>query len=299
MRVVSVDPGTRNYAMCCVEYTPGRQPPCTMEEMLSRMQLVHVAYGDLGTSNVTAATMRLQRRLSEEWAWATEQPAHAVIERQGSRNSPITYLCHYLHGYFAGCGYPYGTVCLDYPAANKFRGPWVRVAARNGVPVPLALDDARQGDPVKRAAVEAAGRMLTWIAHDPERVATVRRERRQHDMCDTLLQAVAYLFREHVQRDSCTGRLRPALSLPVAHATHETETLLTLPREGRKRARRTTAVVKRQRVCEIKLGGGGPTLLVPAVHRSLPPAGTLGAPADVAPVEARADTVQVTLAGLR
>ncbi len=249
--VISVDPGTRNYAMCLLSYDTTGSVPTTMEQMLCKMRLARMEYGDMGTPHVTTACVRLAARYGTEWRWALDLGCDVVIERQGSPHSPIGYLCSFVHGLFlghrAGTDAPFNTVLIDYPAASKFRGPWCEVAGKADVPLPaFALDTAAQRDPVKRAAVEAAARMLTWMDYDPAILERVHTERRQHDMCDAMLQGVSYLFRKHVQRDPDTKRVRSSCTLPVECAVENTAELLLMPREGRKRATRTTGVISKR-----------------------------------------------------
>ena len=85
------------------------------------------------------------------------------------------------------------SIYVNYPAAYKFRGDWVMVRAQNGRRVELEDPYRPTADPVKRAAVEACERIMSWFLNSPthtfiEIVERVVDERRQHDIADCILQ---------------------------------------------------------------------------------------------------------------
>ena len=266
-RVLSVDPGTRNLAICCLAYDTAAQPdlPDSMEQFLSRLSLERLGFVDLRTNHVESAAFAFRTCISPghelEWVCSEYDPANTdvVIEQQGSPTSPITFLCHALQGVFLGMqarGFAgqRGSITTRYPAANKFRGDWCRVQSRDGQRIEIAEPTTRHGgdrfatgDPVKNAAVEACERIMSWFRRDEAfdaALARVRSEKRQHDLADCVLQATSYLFKVHVQKHgSLTQRARPSLTLPITGEPCETtEQMLGEPRGSRKRATQTTAV---------------------------------------------------------
>ena len=233
--VISIDPGTRNLAACRVTY---RQPPDTgdetcMEEFLARLHVEHADHRSIGSLHIPTAVVTFRYLVEGEWTWMVP-PCAVVIEQQGNTRSPIVGLCYAFQGFFHGlhCTQANGShqIYVHYPAARKFRGAWVTVAPRGGHAYDLK---SRETDPVKKAAVEAMERILTHMHVSDEVVAQVVKGG-QHT-CDALLQAVAYVCERLEKR-----------ALPVRDALPEkrTELMLKQPREGRKRVRRSSAVVK-------------------------------------------------------
>lgn len=256
--ILSIDPGTRNLAICRLSYDDhDGDKPSTIEEFLSRITLTNVGYSDLGSNHIPTANFRFKETVRVHWPWAVEgiEQLHVVIERQGSRSSPISYLCHAMQGFFIGMNYhgepPYPTIYLDYPAADKFRGPWVAVLPREDADlVELESDDLkkRERDPVKRASVKCVERVMSYIQYSAETLGldTIRREQRQHDMCDTLLQGISYIYKRFYQES------KPSVTLPWPKYGEErlekfedVRTILAQPRDSRvgKRKTRTTTVV--------------------------------------------------------
>lgn len=207
-RVVSFDPGTRNCGVCRLVYSANTFPK-TMEEFLGNISLEHLAFCDLGTAHVNVATAQLRVLAASggQLAFLTEKVDYsACIEKQGSVSSPINALCHAIHGFLLGIhtvNQTTGSVYVDYEAAKKFRGDWIRVPPKNGIPLDLENGGySIASDPVKRAAVEVCDRMMTWFNITPqltEAVAFVKANKRQHDMADCVLQAVSYMFTYQVR----------------------------------------------------------------------------------------------------
>ena len=261
--VISIDPGTRNLAVCWLAYEDGALAATTMEQFLSNITLRSLSFVDLGTAHVDTATVRFQHEVRDgqlSWIRDTARDYDVVIERQGSISSPINFLCHAMQGFFLGLGVfdddddagRLSTIYVNYPAANKFRGDWTLVQPRDNRR--LELEDTKHTcpDPVKRAAVECCERMMSWFRDTPaDMLSKVKAERRQHDMCDCILQGVSYLFRHHVQKMGTTQRARPSLTLHVDNPTLVTETMLGQPRKGRKKETQTTA--KRSKTAKRKL----------------------------------------------
>jgi hypothetical protein len=264
--VVSIDPGTRNLAVCLLEYNEKGVAVETMEDFLNHISLRQLSFIDLGTNHINTASVRFKAACTNahELEWLPRvyrehgaECVSVVIEQQGSLHSPITQLCHCIHGFFLGMQAvdhnakdARGVVYVDYPAAAKFRGDWTLVQPRGGVR--FDFKGCGSSDPVKRAAVEACERVMTYFRRSPafnNMLDRVVDERRTHDMCDCVLQGVSYLFRRHVQKHgSSTQRAQPSLTLPLNDPSDPDETtasLLVLPRkQGRKTAAstRTTAV---------------------------------------------------------
>lgn len=280
-RCISIDPGTRNLGLCSLEYDEaGGGAPVTMEQFLGNISLRHLALLDMDTAHVNTACVRVRNAFSPggDAAWVTEEfvetapITNVCIEKQGQSGyvvSPISYLCHALFGFFLGIQATwslgardtpptYGTIYIDYQAAHKFRGDWTEVQPRGGTKLEIEVYGPRGGvqgssDPVKRAAVEACERILTWfrVGISPEHLRHVRAQVRQHDMCDCILQGVSFLFKFHVQKLGDTAqRARPSLTLPVTNPTLVTETLLGQPRQGRAKSKQSSA--KRSNVARAK-----------------------------------------------
>lgn len=148
------------------------------------------------------------------------------------------------------------SVYVNYPAANKFRGDWVTVQPRQGRRIELEDPDHPTSDPVKRAAVEACERILSWFSNTItstfiEIIDDIKAEKRQHDIADCVLQGVSYLFKYHIQKlGSSSKRAKTSLTLSVTNPTNATEELLAQPRVGRKKA--TRAAGKRSRATKRK-----------------------------------------------
>lgn len=257
-RVFSIDPGTRNLAICVLDYdiSAPSEAAATMEQFLSRISLVRLGFADLGTDHANTCTIRFKSLASEggQWCWVTQEyngnTDDVVIELQGSQRSSSAYLCFCFSGFFLGLQAARGTrgsCYLNYPAANKFRGDWILVQTKSGSERawPVNVDS---GDPVKTAAVELCGRLVTHFRQTEQLVAAlelVNRENRKHDMSDCVLQGVSYLFKKHIQRlGSTTQRARPSVSLPVENPDPGclTEELLKRPRTNRIQSKRSTAV---------------------------------------------------------
>ncbi len=255
--------GTRNLAVCLLEFSESGVEIETMEDFLNHISLRQLSFIDLGTNHINSASVRFKASCmnEHELSWLPkiygEKGAEAVsvvIEQQGSIHSPITQLCHCIHGFFLGMQASNtvsnrGVVYVDYPAAAKFRGDWTLVQPRGGVR--FDFKGCGSGDPVKRAAVEACERVMTYFRRSAVFKTMLDRvvdERRTHDMCDCVLQGVSYLFRRHVQKQgSTTQRAQLSLTLPLCDPGNPDETTCTLlaqPRQGRKSkaATRTTTI---------------------------------------------------------
>jgi len=228
-RVLSIDPGTRNLSICCLRYDVAAEPelPPTMEQFLSRIELENIGYVDLGTNHIESAGFCFRSVISQghDWHWVTTsydpETTDVVIEQQGSRQSPIIYLCHTMQvgegphtpyhtsaisltrpagprqGVFLGMQAllnKRGSITVSFAAAAKFRGDFVRVQARDGVRLEIAAPEQKAGDPVKMASVEACERLMSWFPRTPmleQALARVRSEQRQHDLCDCVLQGIS------------------------------------------------------------------------------------------------------------
>lgn len=232
--VVTIDPGTRNLALCLMRYKTGPDPPATVEEFLTRISLVKWLHNDFNTTHIPTVSMRF-KKMVESSPWLTEHPADIIIEQQGSRTSPITFFAFSMHGYFLGV---YSekfrdtprTHYINYPAANKFRGPWVNVCGDLGSLASESVDD-----PVKRAAVCTLERMLNYISVPDGMLDEARAARRQHDLCDTVLQGVSWLYRKHKLDLDCESPYEGDETIG---------SILKQPRKGRKRARQTNTTIK-------------------------------------------------------
>jgi len=269
--------GTRNLAVCLLEFSESGVEIETMEDFLNHISLRQLSFIDLGTNHINSASVRFKASCmnEHELSWLPkiygEKGAEAVsvvIEQQGSIHSPITQLCHCVHGFFLGMQASNtvsnrGVVYVDYPAAAKFRGDWTLVQPRGGVR--FDFKGCGSGDPVKRAAVEACERVMTYFRRSAVFKTMLDRvvdERRTHDMCDCVLQGVSYLFRRHVQKQgSTTQRAQLSLTLPLCDPGNPDETTCTLlaqPRQGRKSKAatrtttiRSTRVLKKQKMPEV------------------------------------------------
>lgn len=241
-----------------------------MEEFLNGISLRHLSFVDLGTCHINTASVRFKAacQTAGQLAWlpsvySSGSVVDVVIEQQGSLHSPINHLCHCMHGVFLGMQLASSSnmpsmpntavVYIDYPAAAKFRGDWVLVPPRDGVR--FDFKGCGTSDPVKRAAVEACERIMTYFRRSPAFTAMLDRvvaERRTHDMCDCVLQGVSYLFRRHVQKcGSTVQRAQTSLTLPINDADaadHTTELLLGQPRKGRSKAGTRTTTVRSKAV---------------------------------------------------
>jgi hypothetical protein len=148
------------------------------------------------------------------------------------------------------------SIYVNYPAANKFRGDWVTVQPQGGRRVELEDPARPAADPVKRAAVEACERILSWFSNSITgdfltMIDEIKEEKRQHDIADCVLQGVSYLFKYHIQKlGSSSQRAKTSLTLGVSNPTNATEELLAMPRVGRKKA--TRAAGKRSRATKRK-----------------------------------------------
>lgn len=236
MYVVSIDPGTRNFAMCVIEYDPptDREHPETTEALLRRCTLRGWVHYDFGSSYIPIATARfatLMRTPLLAWAHTDTPETHVLIEQQGDPNSPMVKMCHALHGYFL-CKYPRGNHRLDFPAARKFRGDFVDVQPQHDRE-PM-LDPERERDPVKRAAILLAARLLSHMNIAEKALSGKRTVRSQQHLADALCQAVAYLHGE-------VGG-SPENEHSISDPEQQVGTLLAAPRRGRKQATRTTTV---------------------------------------------------------
>jgi hypothetical protein len=238
--VLSIDPGSRNFAMCLVRYTdPTGAPPESTEELLERCTLVNWIHHDFGTPYIPLVTERfavLMRTPLLAWARLAladgSNALHTVIEQQGDPSSPMVKLCHALHGYFLASA-PRGKHVLHFPAARKFNGSFVNICPSSEPrQSTVQMDPERERDPVKRAAIVLAGRMLSHmnVVDDVTKSAV----RSQQHLADALCQAVAYL---HAAYGSPPNRVTDVDMPQIA-------TLLTASRHGRKRANRTTTLYK-------------------------------------------------------
>ena len=235
MRVLSIDPGTRNLARCLLEYDNYQPPPTTVEEFLARICVIYVRCDDLGTAHVATA-MASFACIPYEYI-----VDYVVIEQQGSPRSPVVNMCYALYGFYLAKGC---CVHIDYPASNKFRGPWVRVGYNSGSNRLALVDTAPfERDPVKRASVVCAERLLTHVTTLTTDVhAALMSMPRRHDMCDSFLQGVAFLY-------TALGFELPVGNAFVGDDALQVESILQQTRASRTSATqtRTTTVVGRRR----------------------------------------------------
>lgn len=88
--VVSIDPGTRNLAVCWLGYDDDNDssaPPQTMEEFLGRISLLRLSFVDLNTNHIESAAVAFARQVARgelEWLWQEARNYDVVIERQVS-----------------------------------------------------------------------------------------------------------------------------------------------------------------------------------------------------------------------
>jgi len=103
--------GTRNLAVCLLEFSESGVEIETMEDFLNHISLRQLSFIDLGTNHINSASVRFKASCmnEHELSWLPkiygEKGAEAVsvvIEQQGSIHSPITQLCHCVHGFFLG-----------------------------------------------------------------------------------------------------------------------------------------------------------------------------------------------------
>lgn len=302
---LSIDPGTRNFACALLRYEPRAPPteiPETVEQFLANVHLVNWTHVDFGTAHVDTVCSRFGTRMLDDpdYEWVVSQPGDVIIEQQGNTRSAIVNMCHMMRGFFMAAHRVYErtprrrcTYYVDYPATRKFRGDFVDIAARTQDE--MLVDDARvfdlieafepgnERDPLKRAAIILAQRLLTHIHVDETALVNdaVARGSQQH-LADALCQGVSWLYHKYVRftwsevedADGARTYIRSATSkrtreIRVEHV-HDPgnddcddvatgpriEDLVAQPREGRKSkgATRTTAVrsqaAKRKRVYE-------------------------------------------------
>jgi hypothetical protein len=85
--VVSIDPGTRNLAMCWLGYNSAHPPPQSMEEFLGRISLLRFSFVDLNTTHIESAAVAFAQQVKKgelSWLWEEARNYDVVIERQVS-----------------------------------------------------------------------------------------------------------------------------------------------------------------------------------------------------------------------
>lgn len=177
VRVLGIDVGSKNLALCLIEHNDDPQSPATT-------RIVRWAVISADGTTAEAIKSALDGVKIQEWLDSASRIT-VVIERQPSKNPTMTRIQHYLEMYAAFHSVP--SILQD----SKFK--LFYAATTPWWPKDLATSEwtyARR----KKLAVETAKRFLDVTDQAPEMRVIFAESSKKDDLADSLLHAMAYAY---------------------------------------------------------------------------------------------------------